>query len=202
MPTTCGGGEAGGGRRRTRRSTVLRLAGTRGAAKRQARLGLAVTEPRRGAGIQRCDAGHAFGEGDALTEGGVTKKAAHVQPELDGHQGPGQIGQGAAVATMHAMGRLVTIGADGLGSGHRGHEREVVVLEEKRFKVQMCIRGEEVRAQFVQHHRYSPLRIENERRREAWEHLECTSVGSMSSGQGGNAPSPIDKTTSCSVLLC
>jgi hypothetical protein len=75
-----------------------------------------VTEPRRGAGIKRGDEGHAFGEGEALTEGGITKKAAHVHPELDEDQDPGQIGQGAAVATMKAMRGLGAIGADGLGA--------------------------------------------------------------------------------------
>src|SRR5215471_10982449 len=89
---------------------------------------------------------------------------------------------------MNPMGGLVTIGADGLGSGHRGHKCEVVVLEQKRGKVQMFIRGKEVRAQLVQRHRYAPLRIENERCCEAWEHLECTSVGSMSSGRGAKRP--------------
>jgi len=35
---------------------------------------------------------------------------------------------------------LVTIGADGLGSGHRGNEGEVMVLQEEGFKVQVVIR--------------------------------------------------------------
>jgi hypothetical protein len=47
---------------------------------------------------------------------------------------------------MNTMGGLGAIGTDGLRSDHRGPEREVVVLEKKHFKVQMFIRGQEVRA--------------------------------------------------------
>jgi hypothetical protein len=45
---------------------------------------------------------------------------------------------------MNAMGGLGAIGTDGLRSDHRGPEREVVVLEQKRFKVQMFLGGKEV----------------------------------------------------------
>ena len=94
-----------------------------------------MAQPCRGTGIQRRHGGQALREGEAPTHGGVTKEAAHVQHKLDGHHGPGQIGEGAWVATMHPMGGLVTIGADGLGGGHRGHEGEVVVLQEEGGKV-------------------------------------------------------------------
>jgi len=36
---------------------------------------------------------------------------------------------------MYPLGELVTIGADGCGSGHHGHEGEVVVLQEEGGKV-------------------------------------------------------------------
>ncbi len=140
-----------------RQSLPGQLPGTGSAPEGQAGRRLAVAQPRRGTGIQRCHGRQALREGDAPTHGGVTKEAAHMQHKLDGHQGPGQIGEGARVATMHPMGGLVTIGADGLGGGHRGHEGEVVVLQDEGFKMQVVIGGKQARAQIVQRHRCSPL---------------------------------------------
>ncbi len=87
-----------------------REAGAGCAAEGEADVSLRLGEAPGAAGMWRHKGGQAFGKGGAGTGDVVTKEAAYAQQDARGQISPGQIGQGADIATMRSVGGMSTVG--------------------------------------------------------------------------------------------
>jgi hypothetical protein len=91
---------------------------------------------------------HPFREGLPTTGGGVAKKAPDVEEEAHRDCGPGQIGQGPAVAAMAAGRRLRTGGTGGSRRRDLHVQGQALVFEGKSLHLER--RGEEASSEVMQ----------------------------------------------------
>jgi hypothetical protein len=74
------------------------------------------------ASIRGCDCGNAFGEDASLTRYVVAEETAHMETDLNGHAGPGEIGQISLIAAVRTAGGVMAERAGGiLGRGGDDH---------------------------------------------------------------------------------